>query len=62
MGKHDQVWHMSACLGDYIGVQGSILYFFVRESGVLRPGEELKGKCITRTLNWVKTLLRERCI
>ena len=60
MGKHNHVWHISACLGDYIGVQG-LIFPCPRERGVT-AGEELRGKYRTHTLNRGKTLLRERCI
>ena len=43
MGKHDHVWHISSCLGDYIGVQVVIP---VCESKVSRAAEELRSKYI----------------
>ena len=60
MGKHDHVWHKSVGLDVYIGVRR--IYSLSARAGCSRPGDELRGKHRTHTLNWGKTLLRERCI
>lgn len=59
MGKHDHVWHKSVGLDVYIGVRR--IYSLSARAGCSRSGDELRGKHRTQTLNWGKTLLRERC-
>ena len=60
MGKHDHVWHKSVGLDVYIGVRR--IYSLSARAGCSRPGDELRGKHRAHTLNWGKTLLKERCI